>query len=141
MNEKENKGLGGGIIAISLIQLILSAIGTIGAVMILANYNTVNKMMSANGVATKPPSQTSYIISIAFGIVLMVSIIMILMKMAVGVYGYFLVAVVNIVYSIVISGFSILILLNLVLPVIMGILIFKKKDVFGIGSKLENIEA
>lgn len=63
---------------------------------------------------------------------MIISVILILLKNMVGVVLYFLISAINIIYPIIKSGFVPSTLYGLILPVIMVILIYKKRSVFKI---------
>ena len=77
----------------------------------------------------------SAVISLILSILLVVSLILLLQKKAIGVYGYFVIELVSIVVSIIFNGFSLLsLIMSLIFPIIMLCLVKGKTEVFGIGS-------
>ncbi|MGG7178566.1 hypothetical protein ACQPU1_13275 [Clostridium paraputrificum] len=133
MYDERPEGLGGGIITISVLHLIGVVISIIGAVVGILNKDLINKEAVKKGLEETSTGQ--YIAVAVIALALLVAVILILLKKAVGLYIYAGYVVVNIIYTIIASGFSILsIVLGLVLPVIMAFLVMKRKYVFGLGA-------
>ncbi|MDY4077398.1 MAG: hypothetical protein SOY42_01215 [Clostridium sp.] len=133
--ETNNEKLGAGIITISVLSLITVVFGLIGAINIIATPK--EKFIEAYKLAGLDPATIptvgQTIVSLILIIILGVSIILILMKKSIGVYGYFISQIISIISSIIFSGFSILnIVLGLILPVLMAIFISKKRNLFGL---------
>ncbi|MCB2354906.1 hypothetical protein [Clostridium estertheticum] len=132
MENVQKPKVGAGIKTMSIIQLVFSGFGLIGFIMILLMKDTIK---TAGG----PEVTTSYlIISLVLLIITTIGIILILMKKELGIYIYFIAEVASIVYSIVINGFKPLDILSLIIPALMGIFIWKKKEIFSTETK--NIE-
>ncbi|MEK6264435.1 MAG: hypothetical protein N2B06_06655 [Clostridium sp.] len=96
--------------------------------------NELNKVLNK---ALQLPEITrlSLTIGLVFSIIFIISIILILIKKELGVYIYFTASVATIVYSIVSNGFKLIMLTSLIMPVLMAIFIWKKKEVFGLGAE------
>ncbi|MBX4270319.1 hypothetical protein [Clostridium estertheticum] len=132
MENVQKPKVGAGIKTMSIIQLVFSGFGLIGFIMIILMKDTIK---TAGG----PAITTSYlIISLVLLIITTIGIILILMKKELGIYIYFIAEVASIVYSIVINGFKPLDILSLIIPALMGIFIWKKKEIFSTETK--NIE-
>lgn len=130
-----NEKLGAGIITISIFSLITVVFGLIGAVTILSTpreeFVKTYKLAGLDPATIPTVGQT--IVSLILIIILGVSVILILMKKSVGVYGYFISQIISIISSIIFSGFSISnIVLGLILPILMAIFISKKRHLFGL---------
>lgn len=130
-NNNENK-LGGGIIAVSILLLIGSVISIFSSISVVANRSLYEKTYKQLGMTL--PSSTIYYIFIALAVVIMLSVILILLKKSLGVYGYFTAVIINIIANIITTGFNVLMLANLILPAIYLALIMSKKQVFGFGN-------
>ncbi|MBU3171472.1 hypothetical protein [Clostridium estertheticum] len=132
MENVQKPKVGAGIKTMSIIQLVFSGFGLIGFIIIILMKDTIK---TAGG----PAVTTSYlIISLVLLIITTIGIILILMKKELGIYIYFIAEVASIVYSIVNNGFKPLDILSLIIPALMGIFIWKKKEIFSTENK--NIE-
>ena len=129
--------VGAGIKTMSIIQLVFSGFGLIS----IRNFFTNNEKTNAALRSLKLPEVTNITITIGlvFSIILAISVILILKKKELGVYIYFIAQVAQIVYSIVIYGFTPLLITAVIAPVItgilMGIFIWKKKEIFAVEVK------
>lgn len=139
----ENKKLGGGILAISIIYLVLLGLGLIGSIISLVTLDEINSLMSQMGGVEL--TSTELIVSIILTLILLVGIILILLKKQIGVYTFFTVEIINIIYSLIMNGLSISILIStlvgLILPGLLAYFIYKKKELFGFESKEDNLDA
>ena len=90
-------------------------------------------------------TSTELIVSIILTVILLVGIILILLKKQIGVYTFFTVEIINIIYSLIMNGLSISILVStlvgLILPGLLAYFIYKKKELFGFESKENNLDA
>ena len=134
MENVHKQKVGAGILTMSIIQLVFSGFAVVGFIMIFAMKDT----LKTAGVPVTPLS--ALIISSVVTLITILSIVLILMKKELGVYIYFIAQVAAIVYSIVSTGFKPIILLSLIVPALMGIFIWKKKEVFFAQTKDENID-
>ncbi len=137
METNNNEKLGGGIITICVLTLIGFAISLIGYVTLLLGKDMLIDMYNSMGIdaTTIIPDTSITLVSLIISIVIAVSVILILMKKSIGVYGYFVAEIISIIASIVFSGFNILSLIaSLILPILMAIFILQKKEVFGLAS-------
>ena len=134
MENVQKPKVGAGIKTMSIIQLVFSGFGLIGLVMTFFMKDT----LKTAGVPAIPTS--TIIISLVFIIIITLGIILILMKKELGIYIYFIAEVANIVYSIVSNGFKPASLVGLVIPVLMGIFIWKKREIFSSETKTEQID-
>ncbi|WP_370832217.1 hypothetical protein [Clostridium sp.] len=139
----ENKKLGGGILTISIIYLVLLGLGLIGSIISLVTLDEINSLMSQMGGVEL--TSTELIVSIILTLILLVGIILILLKKQIGVYTFFTVEIINIIYSLIMNGLSISILIStlvgLILPGLLAYFIYKKKELFGFESKEDNLDA
>lgn len=139
----ENKKLGGGILTISIIYLVLLGLGLIGSIISLVTLDEINSLMSQMGGVEL--TSTELIVSIILTLILLVGIILILLKKQIGVYTFFTVEIINIIYSLIMNGLSISILIStlvgLILPGLLAYFIYKKKELFGFESKENNLDA
>jgi len=139
MEDMQKQKVGAGILTISIIHLVVCGFGLLGTIASFAMKDTINDMIKGQGV---PEITTSaLIIGVVFTIMLAVAVILILMKKEIGIYMYFIVEVANIVYSVVINGFKLIQLTSFILPVLMGIFIWQKREVFGLGAKEQSINS
>ncbi|MBS4957318.1 MAG: hypothetical protein KHZ99_09760 [Clostridium sp.] len=138
----ENKKLGGGILTISIIYLVLLGLGLIGSIISLVTLDEINSLMSQMGGVEL--TSTELIVSIILTLILLVGIILILLKKQIGVYTFFTVEIINIIYSLIMNGLSISILIStlvgLILPGLLAYFIYKKKELFGFESKEDNLD-
>ena len=139
----ENKKLGGGILTISIIYLVLLGFGLIGSIISLLTLDQINSLMSQ--MAGVQITSTELIVSIILSLILLVGIILILLKKQIGVYTFFTVEIINIIYSLIMNGLNLSILIStlieLILPVLLAYFIYKKKELFGFESKENNLDA
>ena len=68
-----------------------------------------------------------------------------MLKKKIGVYTFFTVIIINVIYSLIMNGFNIAILIStlisLILPGLLAYFIYKKKEVFGFESNENNLDA
>jgi hypothetical protein len=131
MENIQKQKVGAGILTLSIIQLVFSGFALVGFIMIFV----MKDALKTAGVPTTPLS--ALIISLVVTLITILSIILILMKKELGIYIYFIAQVAAIVYSIVSTGFKPVILVSLIIPALMGIFIWQKKEVFAIETKTE----
>lgn len=137
-NNQENLELGGGIKAVSIIQIVLDSLGIISYLLFIAFKDQLIEIVKNAGQNTAAISSitTSRIaISLIFAAIIIISLVLILKRKAAGVFLYFASTIISIVLNIILSGFNVVSLIfSLIFPVIMAILISNKKQVFGIGK-------
>ena len=139
----ENKKLGGGILTISILYLVFLGFGLINNIISFSTLDQINALSSQMGM----PQLTSaeLIISIILSLILLIGVILILLKKKIGVYTFFTVIVINVIYSLIMNGLSILVLIStlisLILPGLLAYFIYKKKEVFGFESKENTLDA
>jgi hypothetical protein len=130
MENIQKPKVGASIKTMSIIQLVVSGFGIIGFIISIFTKDKTNALLKGSGV---PEITTSVlIIGLVFSIILGISVILILMKKELGIYIYFIAVVAQIVYGIVSTGFKPLSLVGLVMPVLMGIFIWKKKEIYSV---------
>ena len=129
MKDIHKPKLGTGILTLAIIQLIFSSIGLIGLVMTLLMIYAPKEY----GVTTIPTF--TVIVTLLSTLITTLGIILILMKKKLGIYIYFITEVANVVYSVIINGFKPVILVSLIIPVLMGIFILTRKEIFASKTK------
>ncbi|MBW9171746.1 tryptophan-rich sensory protein [Clostridium estertheticum] len=141
MENVQKPKVGAGIKTMSIIQLIISFFGLWSIKSYFVNNDKTNAALRTLNLPEV--TNLSITIGLVFSIILAVSVILILKKKELGIYIYFITVVANIAYSIVSVGFNLLALVSLIISVIMavlmGIFIWKKKEIFSTETK--NIEA
>ena len=132
--EINNQKLGGGIMTICILTLIGFVITLFSSITMLTGRDKIVESYKTLGLDTSIiPSTGQTVISLILSILIALSVILILMKKSIGIYGYFIAEIISIIASIIFSGFSILnIVLSLILPILMAIFISKRKSVFGL---------
>lgn len=142
--ENENKPkLGGGIIALSVIQLIICILSVIGSIFLFISKDKIIESLNNAGTDstafTQACSTSTLTISLIVSLLTIISIILILSRKVLGVYIYFLTNIASIIIAIVQKGFSANVLLGIILPVLTAIFIFQKKEIYGFGKKNTDI--
>ena len=132
--EINNQKLGGGIMTICILTLIGFVITLFSSITMLTGRDKIVESYKTLGLDTSLiPSTGQTVISLILSILIALSVILILMKKSIGIYGYFIAEIISIIASIIFAGFSILnIVLSLILPILMAIFISKRKVVFGL---------
>lgn len=130
MENNQQKKVGTFIKTLSIIQLALSVLEIIGY---LSTY-FMKDLFKTTGVPSI--STATVIIYVVITLITALSIILILSKRKLGIYAYFIAQLSRIVYTIVNTGVNPSMLLSLIIPILLAIFIWQKKDVFDIGSKL-----
>lgn len=125
MENLQSQKLGAGIIIISIIYFILSIAGVFGTIVLFTQKDTLTKQ----GI-TLPLTNTQMIINLILQLLLLIAIILILFKKSIGVYSYFLLVILDLINTIMDSGFKWTILLSLILPILMAICINRKRKLF-----------
>jgi hypothetical protein len=125
--DNQDAKLGGGIITICVLHFIGFAI----TLFIVAGSFLMKDQLTELGVTT-----SSIIINLIIAIVICVGAILILCKLKLGIILYYVGVLANLITGIVSSGFSIQIMFSaLLLPILMGIFLNSKKEIFGFGNK------
>ena len=127
----ENKKLGAGIIIITIIVILGSILGIVGDLGAMFLGELVVETYDGE-VIQSSVSNSQLIIDIILRIIFIISAILIFMKKSLGIYSYFIVAIISIIASIIFNGFSIAIISSLILPVLMIIFVARKREVFGL---------
>ena len=127
----ENKKLGAGIIIITIIVILGSILGIVGDLGAMFLGDLVVETYDGE-VIQSTVSNSQLIIDIILRIIFLISAILIFMKKSLGIYCYFIVAIISIIASIIFNGFSIAIISSLILPVLMIIFVTRKREVFGL---------
>ncbi|MBU3179721.1 hypothetical protein [Clostridium psychrophilum] len=135
MENIQKPKVGAGIKTLAIIQLVFSGFGLIGSIMAFFMTDATKAQLKTMGI---PETSTStLIIGLVLVIIVALGVILILMKKELGVYIYFVAEVANIMYTIVSTGFKPTILISLIIPVLMGIFIWKKKEIFFADDKVK----
>ncbi|NRZ29507.1 hypothetical protein [Clostridium beijerinckii] len=128
MESTQLKKLGAGIVTISAIQLIGAIFSVLGSLLLFSSKSEIlNEMQTSK---QNIASNTQITITLILQVLLAITIILILLKKSIGIYSYFTVVTINILYSIISIGFQWTIIFSLILPVLMAIFIYKKKSLF-----------
>lgn len=127
--------VGAGIITISVLHFIGCAFTVISLLINLLFSDFIKETLATAGQEALAPSTSSIVISFISTLLLLIFVILILTKKAVGVYGYFAIQIFSLVYAVISAGFSPLLVLNLILPLLMLLFIVKKKHIYGFGDK------
>jgi hypothetical protein len=130
MEEELEQKVGAGIWTIAIIQFIIEAILLLSCTFDLFNQDKVNSILKQRGIPAVPSS--AYVIGIVFCVLIIVSLILILLRNTIGIFGYFIICIGNFIYSIVKNGFSPFLLLSIILPVLMAIFVYQKRTIFKI---------
>lgn len=133
MENNQQEKVGAAILTLSIIQLVFSGLAIMGY--LIAFF--MKDQIKAAGVPAI--STSTLIISMVIALIAALGIFLILMRKQLGIYVYFIAQVSVIVYSLVNNGFKPSVLLSLIIPVLMGIFIWQKKEVFNIGTKAEEM--
>lgn len=134
-NDKQNK-LGAGIITLSVLSILGVAITYLSNICFLIPsvqefYKQIGVPLEQLGLNT-----TVIIISLISSTISLISIILILMKKALGIYIYYLLFIANLIYSIVLFGFSVKsLILSIIFPALFGFFLYKKKHLYGFENK------
>lgn len=134
--EHEDEKIGGGIITLAVLHFITSAFALLGAIASLgiSGNDEFQKQLTSLNVDYSTLSTGNIVFqSIILRILLVVSLILILNKNKIGIYGYYLFVIASILSTIIFNGFNILsIIISLIFPILIGIFISKKKGLFGL---------
>ena len=101
----ENKKLGGGIITISVIYLVILGFGLLVSIGSFTMLDEINSIAIQAGLPET--TVTDFIISLILSLLLVVGIILILCKKKFGIYTFFTVTAVDLIYALVMNGFDI----------------------------------
>lgn len=139
----ENKKLGGGLLTISILYLIFLSFGLIGSIVSFLTLDQINAVSAQMGLPQI--TSTELIISTILNLILLVGVILILLKHKIGVYTFFTVIIINVIYSLIMNGFNIPVLIStlisLILPGLLAYFIYKKKEIFGFENKENSLDA
>jgi hypothetical protein len=139
MENIQKQKVGAGILTMAIIHFVFNGFGFLGSIISLTMKDEINNTVKEMGTAEITTS--SLIIGLVFITIITLAVILILMKKEIGIYIYFIAEVAQIVYSIVINGLKPIMIVSLIMPVLMAIFIWQKKEVFGLGSKAENVSS
>lgn len=130
MENTQSQKLGAGIITISIIQLIGAIFSVFGSIILFLSKDKIINELQKTGQSIA--SDTQITITLILQLLLAISVILILLKKSIGIYSYFTVVAISIIYSIISTGFQWIIILSLIFPILMAIFINKKKNLFKI---------
>ena len=133
MENNQQEKVGAAILTLSIIQLVISGLAIMGY--LIAFF--MKDQIKAAGVPAI--STSTLIIGMVIALIAVLGIFLILMRKQLGIYVYFIAQVSVIVYSLINNGFKPSVLLSLIIPVLMGIFIWQKKEVFNIATKAEEM--
>ena len=128
----EDEKLGAGIITLSVLHFITSALMIFSGIVLLSvgQISAIQEQLAE--LNTEVNTGLIVFQFIILRLILIISLILLLKKNKIGVFGYYLFALITIISSIVSNGFNIInIATSLIFPILMGIFISKKKDLFG----------
>ena len=128
----DDQKLGAGIITLSVLHFIASALVIFSGIVLLCAGQISEVQKELAGLNSEISTGLIVFQFIILRIILIISLILLLKKNKIGVYGYYLFILITIISGIVSSGFNILnIAISLIFPILMGIFISKKKSLFG----------
>lgn len=135
MENVQSKKLGAGIITISIIHLVIYGFTILGLLINLFGKDMIHQILTESGQPIPEITTGQIVITLVLISLLTCGIILIMCKKALGIYVYFTTTVINIVVGIIMNGFKTNSLYGLILPVLLGIFIYLKKEVFGFGAE------
>lgn len=140
MENNQERKLGAGIITMSVIHLVIYTLAIIGLAINIFMSDTITQQLELLGADTSAINPTQLMISLILSVLMFIAVILILCKKAIGVYAYFIITVIDIINTIITSGFNIVsLLISLIFPTLMGFFIYKKKYVFGFKAKEDDL--
>jgi len=128
MSKKESKGLGVFIVSLSIIQMVLCGISALSTVITILFRNLLDKELAFMGYKALPLNQLIIHLIIYMAIILCLKLV--LDKNLLGILAYFIVCIWNFIYSINTEGLKIDTMLPVILPILMVVFIFNKKNIF-----------
>lgn len=142
MENNQERKLGAGIITMSVIHLVIYALAIVGLAINVFMGDAISQQLEQYGADASAINPTVITISLVLSIVMFIAVILILCKKAIGVYAYFIVTIIDIINTLITSGFVLWsFLVSLIFPVLMGFFIYKRKYVFGFASKEDDLTA
>ena len=135
MENMQEQNVGAWILAIANIHLVVNAIAAVALLVAFNIQDTLNE--GTEDIAAIEITTSDLIIGMIVIAIITLAIILILMRKKIGIYIYFTAQVFNTVDVIVAYGFSSIDPISLILPVLMAIFIWKKREVFGFQAKAE----
>ncbi|WP_026883187.1 hypothetical protein [Clostridium akagii] len=127
--EKQRQKVGVGIKTISVINLAIYCVMFLFSLFGLLFKDQLNSELVKQGVK-KTYYSSNFVPIIIVSTLIVISVILILLKNISGVILYFIVCFFNILYSIIQSGVGVNTLTGLILPLIMGVFVYRKRDIF-----------
>lgn len=133
MENIQKPKVGAGIKTMSIIELVFMGFTVLG---LIGSFFLTDEIKEISKQAGVPETSTSTIvISLVIAVIIIIGVILILMKKEIGIYTYFIAIVGNIVFTIVSNGFTPWILVSFIIPGLMGIFIWKKREIFSAETK------
>jgi hypothetical protein len=124
------KNLGSGIKIISITQIIVSTFTILIQIATIALKNVIQQQLDAIGNGTQFHTE-QIIILLIIRLLIIIGVVLILLKKTLGVYIYFTSSLLNLSYSLIMTGFKVTNLLTLLaLPILMLFFILKKKHIY-----------
>lgn len=134
MEMNKNK-LSGALKGVTIFLLVVNALSLLVTIIGIASQDMIESTYKSMGIDTSIlPTTTDYIVSIILCVAIIVFLALILNKNTIGVYGYYIVVVINLIYTIVINGFHATSLLSLIFPIVMFFLIRDNKEILGLSN-------
>lgn len=131
MEKEQNEKLGFGIVAISIIYIVMQLITMFYSSMSLISYDYLIGELSSGGMDTTNITKASLIATLIISAIILASVVLILFKISWGIYLFYITILINIFSSVFANGFTWTTSVLLVLPFIYGYLIKRKTSVFG----------
>ncbi|WP_300349395.1 hypothetical protein [Clostridium sp.] len=132
---KENK-LGAGIITLSVLTIISVFITYFSNICLLIPSVQNNLKQKGIPIEKLGLNKSIIVIGLISATILLISVILILMKKALGIYLYYLLFLANLIYSTVLHGFNIKsLIISIIFPALFGYFLYKKKHLYGFESK------
>ncbi|SHH98798.1 hypothetical protein SAMN02745196_02223 [Clostridium collagenovorans DSM 3089] len=139
MEDNKDLKVGGGIMTVAIIQMVLYVLGILGEIFLIFSKDKIMDELSKMNMADSfQISIGEMAISLLLSVVILASLILILRKVKLGVIMYYACTLVSIICNIILSGFSLSgFISSLIFPGLMLIFISKKKELYGLGTKVE----
>lgn len=131
MENNQNQKIGGGILTVSIIQIVFSALGLFFMIIFFIFKDAIEELIASSGQILPETPANAMVISIVFLLITLTGTILIITKKSVGIYLYFGGTIVSLLYSVVTTGLHPNIFLSLILPVLMGVFVYQKKEIYG----------
>ena len=138
----ENKQkLGAGILTMSILMLVGTVLGILGTIFTMVVGDSINAIALESGQidASMLPTTGDYIFGLVTTLISGISVIFILMKNKYGVFAFFGLFVLTMVYNLIVSGIAgmaiISFVLNIAFTALYGYFIYRKRALFGFAQE------